>query len=98
MNEERRGLTDEQWAALAPHLPPQKPRTGRPANDHRTVVAGSCWVLRTGAPWRDLPGRYGSPGTVSSRFYRRRQDGTWGRILAALHRRADAAGELDWSS
>ena len=67
MSEERRELTDEEFAKLAPLLPPQKPRTGRPANDHRTVLEGIIWVLRTGAPWRDLPARYGSPGTVSSR-------------------------------
>ena len=97
MQEERRELTDEQFAKLAPLLPPQKPRTGRPANDHRTVVEGILWVLRTGAPWRDLPDRFGSPGTVSSRFYRWRQDGTWDRVLAALQRQADADGRLDWS-
>ena len=97
MHEERPELTDEQFAKLAPLLPPQKPRTGRPNNDHRTVLEGICWVLRTGAPWRDLPARFGSPGTVSSRFYRWRQDGTWDRILAALQQQADAAGRLDWT-
>jgi transposase len=94
---EQRELTDGQWEALRPHLPPEKPRTGRPNKDHRTVVEGICWILRTGAPWRDLPGRFGSPGTVSSRFYRWRQAGVWDRILAALQRQADAEGHLDWT-
>ena len=97
MHEERRELTDEQFARLAPLLPPQKPRTGRPNKDHRPVIEGICWVLRTGAPWRDLPERYGPPGTVSSRFYRWRRDGTWDRILAALQQQADEAGALDWT-
>src|SRR5687767_15968546 len=60
-------LTDAQWARLEPLLPPQKPRTGRPNDDHRRIVNGILWVLRTGAPWRDLPERYGPVGTVSSR-------------------------------
>lgn len=92
----RHALSNEQWARLAPLLPPQKPKTGRPAHDHRLIIDGILWILRTGAPWRDLPERYGSWHTVSSRFYRWRQAGVWDRILAELQRRADAAGELDW--
>ncbi len=63
-------LTDAQWKKLHSLLPPQKPSTGRPAQDHRTVINGILWVLRTGSPWRCLPERYGSWKTVSSRFYR----------------------------
>jgi len=51
----------------------------------------------TGAPWRDLPERYGPWRTVASRFYRWRQVGIWDQILAALQTAADAAGDLDWS-
>jgi len=40
-------------------LPPQKPPVGKPNRDHRTVLNGILWRLRTGAPWRDLPARYG---------------------------------------
>jgi transposase len=54
------------------------------------------WVHRTGAPWRDLPPRYGPVGTVSSRFYRWRMAGLWDRILAALQADADSRGQLDW--
>jgi transposase len=62
-------LNDAQWERLRPLLPPQKPRTGRPGKDHRTVINGILWVLRTGSPRRALPERYGSWKTVSSRFY-----------------------------
>ena len=90
-------LTDAQWEKLQPLLPPQKPRTGRPAKDHRTVLDGILWVLRTGCPWRALPERYGSWKTVSSRFYRWQRAGVWERVLAALQRRADVEGRLDWT-
>src|SRR3712207_3789682 len=89
--------TDTQWDRLNPVLPPQKPRTGRPAKDHRTVLNGVLWIFRTGSPWRSLPERYGSWKTVSSRFYRWQRAGVWDRVLAALQRQADAEGQLDWS-
>lgn len=92
----RGDLTDAEWVRLEPLLPPQKPRTGRPANDHRRMVNGMLWIDRTGAPWRDLPARYGPWGTVWSRFYRWRAAGIWDRVLAALQQRGDAAGRLDW--
>lgn len=92
----RGDLSNEQWERLRPLLPPQKPITGRPAHDHRTVVNGILWVLRTGAPWRDLPERYGPWGTVASRFYRWRQAGIWERVLAELQAQGDQQGALDW--
>lgn len=95
--DERRELSDEQWTRLRPHLPPQKPPFGKPNRDHRTVVEGMLWRLRTGAPWRDLPERYGPWQTVYSRFRRWQRAGVWARALAALQAEADAAGELDWA-
>ena len=93
----RRGeLTDEQWARLEPLLPPQKPRTGCPNRDHRQLLNGMLWIKRTGAPWRDLPERYGSWKTVWSRFYRWSKSGVWDRVLEALCKQADEAGELSW--
>jgi transposase len=56
------------------------------------------WILRTGAPWPDLPERYGPPSTVSTRLYRWKKAGIWDRILAAVQAEADAAGELDWET
>lgn len=93
----RRGeLNDEQWKRLEPLLPAQKPQTGRPNLDHRQVINGILWVLRTGAPWRDLPERYGKWSTVASRFYRWRTSGVWDRVWAQLQSEADQNGELDW--
>jgi transposase len=92
----RTELTDAQWAALESLLPPQRPALGRPNNDHRQVVEAMVWLARTGSPWRDLPAQYGSWKTVASRFYRWRRDGVFDRLLAEVHRRADACGELDW--
>jgi transposase len=60
------------------------------------VLNGILFWVRTGAPWRDLPKRYGSWETVYKRFARWQTDGTWARIKAALRTQADAAGELDW--
>ena len=92
----RGDLTDDQWRRLRLLLPPQKPRTGRPGKDHRTVINGILWVLRTGAPWRDLPERFGPWATVASRFYRWRKQGLWDRLLAEVQREADALGQVDW--
>ena len=94
----RGDLTDAQWAHLQPFLPPQKPWTGRPNHDHRPILNGILWILRTGAPWRDLPARYGKPSTVSTRFYRWRKAGRWDRLLAAVQQCADAHGALDWAT
>ena len=86
-----RDLSDANWSILEPLLPPQKPKRGRPNSDHRRIINGILWILRTGAPWRDLPRRYGPVGTVSSRFYRWRASGVWDRVLAALAGRGGRA-------
>src|SRR4051794_18170363 len=93
----RRGdLTDQQWQRLEPLLPPEKPWTGRPNEDHRRILNGILWIHRTGAPWRDLPRCYGPMGTVSSRFYRWRKAGIWQRMLSDLQAEAEQRGEIDW--
>lgn len=93
----RRGeLTARQWNQLTPLLPPQKPPVGSPSKDHRTVINGIFWILRTGAPWRDLPRRYGAWQTVSGRFYHWRKIGLWHQILQTLQQSADAGGMLNW--
>ena len=93
---DRTVLDDTQWAALEPLLPPQKPATGKPNKDHRLVVEGMLWVLRTGAPWRDLPKEYGPHSTVANRFYRWRRSGVFDEAFGALLADGDAQGTLDW--
>lgn len=92
-----KNLTNEQWARLKPLLPPRKPWTGRTNLPHRRIINGILWVLRTGAPWEELPRRYGNYKTVSSRSYRWREAGIWERIFAALQAQAESDGELDWT-
>jgi transposase len=91
----RGDLTNTQWERLQPSLPPQKPKTGRPSGDHRRILNGILWMLRTGAPWRDLPERYGPWRTVASRFYRWERAGIWGRLLAAVPALANANGQMN---
>src|SRR5688572_10203540 len=93
----RHELTDEEWARLAPLLPPEQGRMGRPSHAHRLIVNGILWRLGTGAPWRDLPERYGPWQTVYTRFRRWRLAGVWDRVFAAVQRQADAAGQVAWS-
>src|SRR5260221_11061812 len=54
------------------------------------------WIERTGAPWRDLPERYGKWTTIASRFYRWQKAGVWQQILDRLQSQADSEGKLDW--
>ena len=92
----RHALSDQHHALIEPPLPAND-RPGHPWKDHRLVIDGVLWVLHTGAPWRDLPRQtYGPWQTVYERFNRRPKDGTWGRLLDALHVRLDAAGKIDW--
>ena len=88
-------LTDAAWERIAPLLPGSGRRGGQ-WRDHRAVVNGILWRGRTGAPWRDLPERYGPWPTVYDRFVRWRRDGTWDRLLAEVQTRSDAVGEIVW--
>ena len=84
-------LTEERWQRVRSLLSPQRPPTGRPNKDHRTMLAGILWVARTGAAWRDLPERFGPWETVHRRNQRWRKAGIWERILGVLreHDHAD---------
>ena len=86
-------LTDAQWALVEGQLP-RSDGAGRPWLDHRPVLNGIFWILRSGAPWRDLPERYGKWQSVHARFTRWRQDGTWDRLLEHLRATLDTQGEL----
>src|SRR6185437_7214990 len=75
-------LTEREWQAIKPHLP-NKPR-GVPRVDDRRVLNGIFWVLRSGAPWADLPERYGPRTTVYNRFNRWRKAGVFDRLMEAI--------------
>jgi hypothetical protein len=77
-------LTDAAWHRIQPLRPPQKPRSGRPRHDHRTVLAGMLWVVRSGASWRAMPTAYGQWETASKRDRLWRATGLWPCILDAL--------------
>ena len=68
-------LTDGAWARLQPLLP-QNGRRGKQWRHHRQVINGILWRLRVGAPWRDVPERYGAWQTCYDGFVRWRRDGT----------------------
>jgi transposase len=89
-------LTDAAWAVIEPLLPASGGR-GKPWADHRRVINGILWKVRTGAPWRDLPERYGAWQTCYDRFARWRRDGTWDRLLAHVQTRSDAVGAVEWA-
>src|ERR1051325_5277210 len=75
-------LTDFEWGVIAPLLP-NKPR-GVARVDDRRVLNGIFWIVRSGAPWRDLPERYGPYTTVYNRFNRWRKAGVWDRLMDAV--------------
>ena len=89
-------LTEAQWTRIEPLLPSSDGQRGRPFRDHRQVIEGIVYRLRTGIAWRDLPESFGPWQTVWKRHRRFSADGTWDRIHARLVAEADAAGELDW--
>lgn len=77
-------LTDERWDRIARLLPPQRPKTGRPNTDHRLILSGILWVIRTGCSWRELPAAFGPWETVHGRYTRWRQAGIWQQVLDIL--------------
>jgi len=85
-------LSDYEWTAIKPMLP-NKPRGVRRIND-RGVLNGIFWVLRSGAPWRDLPETYGPRTTCYNRFVRWRRAGVWDQIMDALAAGHDAEVQM----
>jgi transposase len=78
-------LTNEKWELIRALMPPQKPPTGRPRSDHRTVVAGMLWVLGSGSSWRDLSAEeFGPWQTIYGRYRKWSEEGLWDRIVKAL--------------
>ena len=93
-------LTDEQWLAVEPFIPADELKApgrkgGRPWRSAREVLHGILWVLRTGAPWGDLPGRYPPYQTCHRRFQRWVEEGVLPKILAALRRDLEVRGGIE---
>ena len=80
----RHDISDTFWEKLKPHLPGRKGKVGRPATDNRLFINAVFWILRTGAPWRDLPPDYGYWKNVHRRFCRWRDRGIWENLLDML--------------
>jgi len=77
-------LSDMQWERIAPLLPGKEGDPGRSGEDNRLFVEAVLWLVRAGAPWRDLPPRFGKWGTVWKRFRRWAEKGVFERIFEAL--------------
>ena len=88
----RHALTDVQWEIIEPLLPGKSGDRGVTAKDNRLFVDGVLWILKTGAPWRDLPEDYGNWNSVHKRFNRWAKSGVWKQVFQEL-----ALGEVDIS-
>lgn len=84
-------ITDQQWTKINPLLPGQVGSAGRKSIDNRLFVNAVLWISRSGAPWRDLPERFGNWNSNYRRFRRWAQSGAWKRIFEALQE-----PDLDW--
>ena len=82
-------LTDHEWSIIEPLLP--KRGRGPQRRDDRVILNGIFYILRTGAPWRDLPERYGPPTTVYNRYVRWGERGVWKGIFDTLAQESEDA-------
>ena len=83
-------ITDGEWERIKEMLPPERTgKAGRPSSDNRTALNGMLWIDRTGAPWEDLPPRYGAKSTVFDRFRKWTKAGLFEKIFAVLTSDAD---------
>ena len=94
---DRHDLTDAEWARLESLLPDRTPRRGGRWCDHRQMINGVLWRVRTGAPWRDLPSSYGNWKGVYSRHRRWPGDGTWELIVDRLRAGCDGDDGAEWT-
>lgn len=90
-------VTDEQWEKIEDLFPENAGKPGGQWKDHRMVLNGMFWVLCSGAPWRDLPQRYGKWKTVYDRFRRYRIEGFFDKLLARLQLELNEEGLIDYS-
>lgn len=80
----RHDISDDVWKLLEPHLPGREGAWGGKARDNRRFINAVFWILRTGAPWRDLPPDYGDWKNTHRRFCRWRDKGLWEALLEQL--------------
>jgi transposase len=92
----RYDLTDFEWSVIEPLLP--KDGRGVKPKSNRRILNGIFWVLRAGAPWRDLPERYGSYTTAYNRFNRWRKAGIWDGMMDAIVKAHDGKVQMIDSS
>src|SRR6187399_2763151 len=85
----RHEISDEQWEKIEALLPGKVSDPGRTAADNRLFVDAVLWIARTGAPWRDLPERFGDWNTTFQRFNRWAKSGVWAKVMEALDGDAD---------
>ena len=86
----RHEITDAEWEMIRDLLPPENTgKPGRPSGDNRTALNGMLWIDRTGAPWEDLPSRYGAKSTVFDRFKKWTKLGVFEKIFEILSSDAD---------
>jgi len=83
-------ISDEEWERVKDLLPSDKlEKQGRPPKPNRDMLNAILWIARSGAPWRDLPERYGSWNTVYDRFNKWAKEGVFEKIFEALNIDAD---------
>ena len=80
----RHDISDRLWELLEPHLLGRDGTRGVTARDNRRFINAVFWILRTGAPWRDLPPDYGDWKNTHRRFCRWRDKGAWESLLEVL--------------
>jgi transposase len=81
---ERLILKDAQWDRMSPHIIGDERSRGTSGRDNRLFVEAVLWIVRTGAPWRDLPEAFGHWNSIFRRFSRWSAKGVWHRIFAAM--------------
>ena len=84
-------LSDEQWQRVEGLLPGQPGSPGRSGDNNRLFLEAVLWIVRTGAPWRDLPERFGDWNSVFQRFNRWAKKGVWQQVFDALQE-----SDLEW--
>lgn len=77
-------LTDDEWDRIESLLPGREGDPGGHGEDNRLFVNAVIWIARTGAPWRDLPERFGLWNSVFQRFNRWAKSGVWHKVFRAL--------------